>query len=381
MDNEAGEVQYEQYVLDIEGFRVVGFDIDFEGRELSYDDLIVYLPEDFREYELVAWIEVLREKGVQIERGLLVELGLVNEDLCAVFSDEEMRLRQAVVDGDLVQAHKIESCEHELLSKEDGEALGKRIRDGVGVEEAVWELFFHNTRLLFSIVNQFPRGGDMNLLDWVQEGNYLLEKAARTFDVEKGILFSSYATWVIRRGLWRKQYEMIRRRDVVPVNMLKEYYGKYRSVIDECWGKLGRNPTEYEIAQACELKEERVKTVLLALKISLELDAPVDPSRGDGLTVGDRLVSKKFLPADTILAEKQRREFLLGFINDYCTPKQVEALMWRMGFMDGDERSFEDIGGLMGCSKQNAWDLVGQGLGNLHKNGASEVLSEWNWVG
>jgi len=87
---------------------------------------------------------------------------------------------------------------HELLSKEQERAL---IADAqAGDREALEKLVRHNARLVHKIAGRW-RANDAAVTtdDLVQWGMLGLLTAVRRFDLERGIRFSTYATWWIRK--------------------------------------------------------------------------------------------------------------------------------------------------------------------------------------
>ena len=82
-----------------------------------------------------------------------------------------------------------------MLEREYEANLGRRLRDD-GDEEALHELTTSHVRLVVRIAAGF-RGYGLPLADLIQEGNVGLLQAAKRFDPERNVRFSTYATWWI----------------------------------------------------------------------------------------------------------------------------------------------------------------------------------------
>ena len=75
------------------------------------------------------------------------------------------------------------------------------IRIQAGDESAVDILVKHNLRFVISIAKKYRSLTDVSFADLISEGNLGLIKAARKFDPNRNIKFSSYAVWWIRAGI------------------------------------------------------------------------------------------------------------------------------------------------------------------------------------
>ena len=86
-----------------------------------------------------------------------------------------------------------------LLGREHEHDLAARWRDK-GDEEALHELVTAYTRLAVSIAFRFRSYG-LPISELIQEGNTGLMQAATRFDPDRGVRFSTYATWWIRSSV------------------------------------------------------------------------------------------------------------------------------------------------------------------------------------
>jgi RNA polymerase sigma-32 factor len=86
-----------------------------------------------------------------------------------------------------------------LLSRSREFALARRWREA-GEAAALHELAQAYTRLVITIARRYRRYG-LPMGDLVQEGNVGLMQAARRFEPERAVRFSTYAAWWIRSAM------------------------------------------------------------------------------------------------------------------------------------------------------------------------------------
>ncbi len=86
-----------------------------------------------------------------------------------------------------------------LLTREHEQALAVKWRQD-GDQKALHELVTAYTRLVVGVAARFRNYG-LPMGDLVQEGNVGLMQAASRFEPERGVRFSTYATWWIRAAI------------------------------------------------------------------------------------------------------------------------------------------------------------------------------------
>jgi len=182
-----------------------------------------------------------------IERLIDMGIEIVEKEEVAA-EKKEISVPRTVDIDDSVKMYLREIGTVGLLKREEEVEIAKRIEDGDS--DAMVELVNANLRLVVSIAKKYT-GQGLQFLDLIQEGNAGLIRAAEKFDYKKGFKFSTYATWWIKQGITRSiadQSRTIR----VPVHVVEIIY-KVKKVTRILMQKLGRKPTDEEIAEQVEL--------------------------------------------------------------------------------------------------------------------------------
>ena len=170
-----------------------------------------------------------------------------------------------------------------VLTEEEKRELMKRVREGD--EEARREMICGNLRLVLSIIQRFS-GRKENPDDLFQVGCIGLIKAVDHFDLDKEVMFSTYAVPMIVGEVRRYL------RDSATVRISRSVRDMaYRSLQarDELSASLDRDPTPEEIANHLGVPREQVVNAMEAIIEPISLYEPVFSENGDSLYVIDQL--------------------------------------------------------------------------------------------
>lgn len=170
-----------------------------------------------------------------------------------------------------------------VLTEDEKKALMKRVREGD--EEARQEMITGNLRLVLSIVQRFS-GRKENPDDLFQVGCIGLIKAVDHFDIEKEVMFSTYAVPMIIGEVRRYL------RDSASVRIsrsVRDLAYKSLQARDELAAELDRDPTPEEIAARIGATREQVVSAMEAIVEPISLYEPVFSDNGDSLYVIDQL--------------------------------------------------------------------------------------------
>ena len=159
-----------------------------------------------------------------------------------------------------------------------------------------------NLRLVASNARRYQNQG-LPLADLVQEGMLGLIRASEKFDWRKGFRFSTYATLWIRQAIQRG-LENSGRTIRLPVHVAQRSR-KVGRVERELSVRLGREPTNEELAQETGLELEQVEEVRHQRNALVSLDQQVGE---DGDTaLGDLLPAEQEAPEEIAYENERER--------------------------------------------------------------------------
>ena len=254
---------------------------------------------------------------------------------------------------------------HPLLTAAEEVELSKRIERGD--LDAKTRMINANLRLVVAQARRY-QGHGLPLEDLVQEGMLGLIRAVEKFDWRKGFKFSTYGTlWIrqaIQRGL-QNSGRTIR----VPVHVAQRQV-KVRKIESELGVKLGREPTDEEIAAVAELPVEQVAESRELGRGLSSLDQPIG-EEGEA-SLGDLLPSDRPEPSDEV--SNRLRDQQLADVVSRLPEMERSVIALRFGLGGDEPRTVRQTGADLGITPRQASELEERALRRLADNGELDGL-------
>ena len=254
-----------------------------------------------------------------------------------------------------------------LLSRdEELELARKAFRGDIKAQE---RLARHNVRFVVSVAKKFQNRG-VPLVDLIGEGNLGLMTAARKFDPDRGVKFISYAVWWIRQAV---QAAIARHgRPVrVPLNRTADLsrLGRTTTLLKE---KLGRMPTTEELARATGLTVEAVRSLSALNTEAVRLDQPTRD--GENSERIERFAADQEGTDSSAIANSQTSDIEAALAT--LPPRDAKVLRLYFGLDDGNARTLEEIGRMMGVTRERIRQLRDRALTRLREGETGERLRD-----
>ncbi|MGH7510082.1 MAG: sigma-70 family RNA polymerase sigma factor [Gemmatimonadales bacterium] len=270
---------------------------------------------------------------------------------------------------DILDQYLFEVSRTPLLTSQQEMAVARRIV--AGDSDAMQELVKRNLRFVISVAKKYQNRG-LPLTDLIGEGNVGLLTAARKFDPDQGVKFISYAVWWIRQSILAalaRHGRSVR----VPLNRTADLSRIVRSS-ETLRQDLQREPTPEEIAKATGLTVEVVQSLATLNSSDLRLDGALDQET-------DRSLIDRFVVDEQGDPEAQVMERLLSEQIDLALsslpPRDAKVLQLYFGLNNGREHTLEEIGGMLGITRERVRQLRDRALKRLRDGEVGRALASF----
>ena len=270
---------------------------------------------------------------------------------------------------DILDQYLYEVSTYPLLKGHEEIELARKIR--AGDQDCLQELVKRNLRFVISVAKKYQNRG-LPLIDLIGEGNVGLLTAARKFDPDQGVKFISYAVWWIRQAILSslaRQGRTVR----VPLNRTADL-SRIIKASEILRQKLRREPSPEELAQVTGLSVDVVQSLAALNTGDVRLDAPMDPD-------GDRSLIERFV-ADEMpdTEEEAMNRFLTDEIEaalNTLPPRDAKVLRLYFGLEGGREHTLEEIGSMLGVTRERVRQLRDRALKRLREGDVGRALGSF----
>jgi RNA polymerase primary sigma factor len=240
-----------------------------------------------------------------------------------------------------------------LLSRAEEIHLAKRIEQGD--PHARERMIESNLRLVIAVASSY-RGRGVPFADLVQEGSVGLVHAVERFDYRRGLKFSTYAVWWIRRSVMDAlgAGQAIR----VPVRASQQL-----AAVRRVQGELERTgpASNAAIADRTGLNQETVGFLRGAARVTASLDKLVGE---DTTTLGELIADDHAVdPAQRAVVTERERE--VSAMLALLPRRHREVLVRRYGLDGQPEHGHDEIGQWLGVGAERSRQLEREALHRL----------------
>jgi RNA polymerase primary sigma factor len=272
-------------------------------------------------------------------------------------------------DRDILDQYLFEVSQTPLLTPQQEMAIARLVQ--AGDPEAMQELVKRNLRFVISVAKKYQNRG-LALSDLIGEGNLGLLTAARKFDPDQGVKFISYAVWWIRQAILAalaRHGRTVR----VPLNRTADL-SRITRTAETLRQDLRREPTPEEIADSTGLSVDVVRSLAALNTSEVRLDAPLDPD-------GERSLIDRFIAEEQGDPEERAMERFLEEQVEIAlrslAPRDAKVLRLYFGLDGGREHTLEEIGGMLGVTRERVRQLRDRALKRLREGEVGRALASF----
>ena len=272
-------------------------------------------------------------------------------------------------DRDILDQYLFEVSKTPLLTPAQESAIARLVQ--AGDPDAMQELIRRNLRFVISVAKKYQNRG-MGLSDLIGEGNLGLLTAARKFDPDQGVKFISYAVWWIRQSILAalaRHGRTVR----VPLNRTADL-SRITRMAETLRQELRREPTPEEIAGKIGLAVDVVRALAALNTAEVRLDAPLDPESERSLI--DRFIADEQNDPEARAMEKFLAEQIELALRT-LPARDAKVLRLYFGLDGGREHTLEEIGGMLGVTRERVRQLRDRALKRLRDGEVGRALSSF----
>jgi len=254
-----------------------------------------------------------------------------------------------------------------LLEREEEVKLGNELRDK-GDEKALDKLVSSHLRLVVKMAAGF-KGYGLPVSDLIQEGTLGLMDAAKKFDPEKGVRFSTYARWWILASI---QDYVMRNSSIVKIGTTpaqKSLFFNLRrlraKISNNLVGPMS-NEDRLEIARILGVPKasvERMEALLSGYDASL--NSTIGSDESDGSELQEFLEDDRPNPEENIAYQSHQTSRRNVIAKAMAALDERERQIIKHRFLEENKPTLEEIGHDFGVSKERIRQIESRALEKL----------------
>jgi RNA polymerase primary sigma factor len=257
-----------------------------------------------------------------------------------------------------------------LLTQEEEIELGKQIKQKN--KEAIDKLIVSNLRLVVNIAKKYV-GIGIPLIDLIQEGTIGLQIAAEHYDYTLDFKFSTYATYWIKQRIMKSivdNSKTIR----LPANVINEM-AQLNKRKEEFIEEYGREPDFSELLEMTNMSSDKLLDIMQVQQGAISLDALIPDSDNDS-TFGDYIKDNHIISPEDYSRIMDKKEVILDVLST-LDEREKDILIKRFGLDNGVQKSLEQVGDLVGLTRERVRQIEISALTKLRNPIRANILAEY----
>jgi RNA polymerase primary sigma factor len=222
-----------------------------------------------------------------------------------------------------------------------------------------------NLGLVHYVANRY-RGLGVPFDDLVQEGTMGLMRAVDRFDDSRGLKFSTYAMWWIRRAI----VNAVREASTIRI---PPQAGRQLFAVREAESELRRlgagSPSSEAIAERAGLSPRSVRALRGAARVTASLDQEVGE---DGTPLVDLVADPDSSEPWSGVAQQETRRHV-SWMLQLLPPRHRDVVVRRFGLSSGEEQSHAEIAVKLSISEERSRQLEREALHRLRELGGGRL--------
>jgi len=231
-------------------------------------------------------------------------------------------------EANLIYQYFKELRDYSLLDRFEEIRLGQMSLQGDNYARE--QLINSNLRLVLSIAKKYAKCG-MSIEDLVQEGNIGLIRAAEDFDPERGVKFSTYASWWIRQSITKSITE-----NLAPIRIpynVRMKIKNYEIAITELRKKYKREPTKDELSTLLDISKDKIDVYRIISRTLKSLDSEhVSNESFEPVTYHDVVPDKSIPDPEQRVFQSNLQSIVLSTARRILDERELELFKLRNGF-------------------------------------------------
>lgn len=234
------------------------------------------------------------------------------------------------------------------------------------------DLINHNIRLIIYIAKKFNLpNNQITISDLIQEGVFGLSKAIEKFDINKGYMFSTYATWWIKQAI--KKFLSSSSTTIRYSKNVRRNFRKLDRATKIILDETGHNPSISELAKVSGLTETQIKDLETIARADISLDSPVT-SKDSESKLSDFIADEAPAIEEEIINEDFKEAIITSLFNTKMPERERQIIIHRFGLLGHRKKTLVEVGKMFNVTRERIRQQEVKALRRLKNNSAFKAL-------